>query len=145
MKDDTKARIAGAVVVAGIAAYFILSSGDQLDVVVRDTASAGVKETVAAAWPKVLQACHGLTSFQADIEFAGVEDNYGYAEGRAKRIEVMFRVAESPRMIPPEYRAGGHVCYFSISPDGSRLTISKRPCASVCLAQPFDGEFSRPL
>lgn len=102
-------------------------------VTVATTASPGVKEAVEAAWPKAIKACPGLTKYAGDLTFDGVEDNYSFAPDHAKRIEVKYRVAESPKQVPAEYRASGNTCFFSLSPDGSKLTVSKSACAKVCL------------
>lgn len=103
-----------------------------LDVVVPSSVSPGVKETIQPSWPKVLKACPGLQRFADDLSFVGVEDNLAYAPAAAKRIDVIFRVAEQPKKVPPAFRASGHVCYFGISPNGTKLHISKSPCASIC-------------
>lgn len=42
-------------------------------------------------------------------------------------------MAEDPNSVPAEYRAFGHTCYYSLSPDGGSLSISKSPCAKLCL------------
>jgi hypothetical protein len=110
------------------------------------SASKGVKETVAAAWPKAVKACPGFKKYEEDLSFKEVEDNYSYAPAHAKRIEVVFKVSESPKQIPGAYRASGHTCYFSISPDGSTLSISKSPCASICADQGgVTGDFTKKL
>ena len=102
-------------------------------VTVPTTASAGVADVVAAAWPKAIQACPGLVKFATDLSFVGVEDNYSVAPPHARRIDVKFKVAESPKQVPAEYRAFGHTCFFSLSPDGTKLSIAKTACASICL------------
>lgn len=91
-----------------------------------------IKQVVEVAWPKMLAACPGFNQYASDMSFAGIEDNLAYAPDDAKRIEVKFRVAESPVLIPVSYRAFGHMCYFGVTPDGKKLTISKSPCASIC-------------
>lgn len=95
--------------------------------------SSGVKEVVEAAWPKAVAACPGLVKYAGDLTFDGVGDNFSVAPAAAQRIEVIYRVAENPKQVPPEYRAAGQRCFFSLSPDGKKLSISKSSCANVCL------------
>jgi hypothetical protein len=106
-----------------------------------------IKQVVEVAWPKMLAACPGLNRYASDLSFAGVEDNLAYAPDDAKRIEVKFRVAESPTRIPVSYRAFGHMCYFGVTPDGKKLTISKSPCASICASSEVSttGNYEKPL
>ncbi|WP_439641565.1 hypothetical protein [Nevskia sp.] len=91
-----------------------------------------IKQVVEQAWPKVLAACPGFNLYASDLSFSGIEDNLSYAPDHAKRIEMKFRVAENPTRIPVSYRAFGYMCYFGISPDASKLVISKDACASIC-------------
>ena len=102
-------------------------------VTVPTTVSKGVKEVVETSWPKAIKACPGLVKYAGDLTFNGVEDNYSIAPAHAQRIEVMYRVAETPKYVPAEYRTSGHMCFFSLSPDGSTLSISKSACANLCL------------
>lgn len=110
-----------------------VQAADVAVVPVPRSASNGVKEAVSSAWPKALKACPGLSKYASDLAFVGVEDNYDYAPKQVQRIEVMFKIAENPERIPASFRAAGHTCYFSLAPDGRKLTISKSPCAALCL------------
>ena len=102
-------------------------------VTVPTTAGKGVREMVNTAWPKAIKACPGLVKYASDLTFDGVEDNYGYAPAHAQRIEVKYVVAENPKHVPNEYRVFGNRCFFSLSPDGSKLSISKSGCVNLCL------------
>ena len=129
-----------------LAAATTTAWADMTNVSVPGNVSKGVKETVATAWPKAVKACPGFKKYEGDLSFKGVEDNYSYAPDNAKRIEVIFKVSESPKQIPSAYRAFGHTCYFSLSPDGSTLSISKSSCASVCADQSgLNGDFAKKL
>jgi hypothetical protein len=121
-------------------------AADVTVVQVPSSASNGVKEAVSLAWPKALKACSGLSKYASDLTFVGVEDNYGYAPKQVQRIEVMFKIAENPVRIPASFRTAGRTCYFSLAPDGSKVTISKSPCAALCLdgAVP-PGDLVKPL
>lgn len=106
-----------------------------------------IKQVVEVAWPKMLAACPGFNRYASDMSFAGIEDNLAYAPDDAKRIEVKFKVTESPVRIPVSYRAFGHTCYFGVTPDGKKLTISKSPCASICANSEISttGNYEKPL
>lgn len=91
---------------------------------------------VQGAWPKALKACPGLVKYADELKFSGVEDNLSYAPEHARRIDVKFKVPESPKRIPADLQASGHTCYFSLSPDGTKLTVSKSACAKVCKDDP---------
>jgi hypothetical protein len=139
-------KFSSCLVLAAVSLHACTAVAGTLDIAVPSEASAGVEKTVQKAWPKALQACPGLTKHAADLSFAGVEDNYGYAPEHAKRIEVMFKVAASPKSIPASYRAAGHTCYYSIASNGSKLTISKSACAAVCNDAPTAiSEIVKPL
>lgn len=96
------------------------------------TATSEVRQIVEKGWPKVEAACPGFQRFKADLTFKGIEDNLAFAPAHAKRVDVVYQVKPDPKVIPPEFRAFGHTCYFSISPDLKTLYVSKRPCASIC-------------
>lgn len=110
------------------------------------SASKGVKETVAVAWPKAVKACPGFKKYEGDLTFKEVTDNFAYAPPESMFIDVVFKVSDSPKLIPSTYKAFGHTCYFSISPDGSTLSIAKSPCARVCVDQrDVAGNYSKRL
>ena len=87
---------------------------------------------LAASWPKVLKACPGLQKYAADMQFAGVENNFSFAPPDAQRIDIVFKVSDQPRSIPSEYKAMGHSCYYSVNRSGNGLAISKSPCTAIC-------------
>ncbi|WP_028318348.1 hypothetical protein [Desulfobulbus elongatus] len=106
----------------------LLSKTTQLD-----SLSPEVKLLVETAWPKVEAACPGLDKYSSIIEFRGIEDNFSFASSKeAERVSVVFKVKESPSLVIGDYVTNGHSCFFEISRDGSRLTVPKRPCASLC-------------
>lgn len=129
MKIVLNAAIAAAV----LAGCSNEKSAELQPVTVPTTVSKGVKEVVDTAWPKAIKACPGLVKYAGDLTFDGVEDNYNVASANDRRIEVKYQVAETPKQVPAEYRAFGHRCFFSLSPDGSTLSISKSACANLCL------------
>lgn len=112
------------------------SNEPELAVTVPAGAPAQVKSVVDDAWPKLKASCPGLQKYAADIQFVGVEHNLDYAPDASKRIELVFRVAETPVKIPGTFRVAGHVCYFAVTPNGKTLSISKAPCASLCTDTP---------
>ncbi|WKB50553.1 hypothetical protein [Eleftheria terrae] len=136
---------------AVIAVAMVLLSGaaraaDPAAVTVPPAASKGVRETVATAWPKALKICPGLNKYAGDLTFAGVEDNYSHAPKHAQRIEVKFKISEQPTRLPATFRVAGHTCYFTLAPDGSKLSISKAACAALCLdGTPPAGDLVKPL
>ncbi len=115
-----------------VASLTACSEDKSLSVVVPADVKPEIKQVVEQAWPKVLAACPGFNLYASDLSFSGIEDNLSYAPDHIKRIEIKFRVAENSTRIPGSYRAFGHMCYFGISQDGSKLVISKDACASIC-------------
>jgi hypothetical protein len=59
--------------------------------------------------------------------------------GEMSRVEVKFKVAENPKIIPNGFRAWGHTCGYGISSRGETLRIQKSVCVSVCLDRNYDG------
>lgn len=85
------------------------------------------------AVPRIKAICPGLATYAADLHRERTEDNFDYAPANAQRVSMVYRVAEDPTQIPGEYRAAGQRCTYDVSRDGKTLTISKQPCAMVCL------------
>lgn len=105
-----------------------------------------IAKVVDASWPKVQAACPGFSKYADDLVFVGVESNLDYAPDEAKRIELKYKVADEPKHIPSNFGAFRHYCFFGVSPDGSRLLIPKRPCASICEDRWIeDSNYSKPL
>ena len=130
-----------------VTAIFVLgcTSEPEVNITIAPETPALIKSTVEQAWPKIKATCPGLQKYSSDIQFSGIEDNLSYASENAKRIEIKFRVSESPAKIPGNYRAAGHMCFFSVSPDGKKLNISKSSCASLCTDTEESGEYSKDL
>ena len=105
-----------------------------------------IAKVLETSWPKVQESCPGLRKFGGDLVFVGVESNLDYAPDNAKRIELKFKVAEPVQLIPKNFAASGHRCSFGVSPDGSKLFVPKRPCASICEGRLIeDSNYSKPL
>jgi len=49
---------------------------------------------------------------------------------KASRIDIGFKMGSS--IIPVEYRASGHTCYYGISQDGKSISIQQDVCVAVC-------------
>lgn len=132
-----------------MAAYAIFLFGctkePELTISIAPETPAAIKTTVEDVWPKIKTICPGLIRYSSDIQFAGIENNLSYAPENAKRIEIKFRVSENPTKIPDSYRAAGHMCFFSLSPDGKELNISKSSCASLCTDTEETNEYSKAL
>jgi PBP1b-binding outer membrane lipoprotein LpoB len=114
--------------IASAVLLFGCSSEPEVNISIAPETPALIKSTVEQAWPKIKATCPGLQKYWSDLQFAGIEDNLSFAPENAKRIEIKFSVSESPERIPSSYRAAGHTCFFSVSPDGKKLGISKSPC-----------------
>lgn len=111
----------------------------QLKIEVPPNTPHDLAEMLNSAWPKVLASCPGLNKFSSELKFEGIEDNLAYAPAEAKRIELLFRVAEITT-IPAEYAVSGSRCFFSLTPDGKKLVISKSGCASLCADKQIDAK-----
>ena len=85
------------------------------------------RATVLAAWPKVRKACPGLDQYSAALLFRGVESNH--------RLDVVFEVKDGNSVVPSDYMAGGHRCFFGVGRDGASLSVSKEGCKAVCLGR----------
>ena len=103
-----------------------------------------VKQLLQANWPKIKQACPGLDKYAKDLQSDGVEDNFDVARPDVQRASVKLNVSDNAQ-IPAEYRSRGHTCYYEVSRDGSKLTIPKRPCVSICLDKDMSKDNSDPF
>lgn len=59
--------------------------------------------------------------------------------GWKRAVTVELKVSDSPKTIPAAFYASGHTCYFDVgvtAPIG--VSISKRPCISICLGKKTD-------
>lgn len=109
-----------------------------------DNAKPEVKQLLQANWPKIKQACPGLDKYAKDLQSDGVEDNFDVARPDVQRASVKLNVSDNAQ-IPAEYRSRGHTCYYEVSRDGSKLTIPKRPCVSICLDKDMSKDNSDPF
>ena len=87
-----------------------------------------VRSQVEEDWPKILASCPGLKKYAGDMVFDRIEDNRG--SDKASHIDIGFKMGSS--IIPGEYRASGHTCYYRISQDGKSMSIQKDVCVAVC-------------
>lgn len=83
------------------------------------------KEVVMEAWPKVVRACPGITTYRRDLVFKPAESNY--------HLDVIFEVPDGK--LPRRFVADGHTCFLSIAHDGRTLSIAKDACKAVCLGR----------
>ena len=115
-----------------------------LSLTIPDNAKPEVKQLLQANWPKIKQACPGLDKYAKDLQSDGVEDNFDVARPDVQRASVKLNVSDNAQ-IPAEYRARGHTCFYEVSRDGSKLTIPKRPCVSICLDRDMSKDNSDPF
>lgn len=102
---------------------------------------------VNAAWPKIINACPGISAYIDDLWFKGIED-YMIDAAEFARVDVVVEVAATPKFVPARYRAAGNTCRFGISPDGMSLRIQKEACVAICTQEQVNlgGEdYVRPL
>lgn len=91
-----------------------------------------VAKVVTDGYPKVVNACPGLSEYSVDLTPVSLE-NYLWLEDEAyRRVEIVFKVSNQPKEIPDEFKAYGHTCQFGIRADGKMLIFTKDVCASVC-------------
>lgn len=115
------------------------SKQPELDLTIPDGLSSEVKSLVENGWPKIKSACPGLNKYANNLEFQKIYDNFGYASSKdAERVSIVFKVKENPALVVGGHVASGHNCFFEISRDGTRLSIPKRPCASICEDRAID-------
>lgn len=114
-----------------------------LNLSIPDNTNPEVKQLLQNNWNKIKQACPGLDKYAKDLQADGIEDNFAFADPPIQRASAKFKVSENAE-IPAEYRSRRHTCYYEISRDGSKLTIPKRPCVSVCLDKDMSKDNSDP-
>jgi hypothetical protein len=89
------------------------------------------KELIESAWPRVRQHCPGLDKYHSDLTYRGLED---YTDLALKRVEIVFRVAQTPRSMPAGMSiAGGRTCHLGLTANGKGLIIREHECISLCL------------
>ncbi len=128
-------------VIAGLITVTLMlcSSGDTLPIPELE----GAPETVALitdSWEDLLDQCPGLSHYQNDLKFVGINDMLHPMMKEMARVEVRYKVANDPEDIPNKFRINGHTCGFGIGPDGETLRIQKNGCAAVCLIEEYDSD-----
>lgn len=109
------------------------SDQSELNLTMPNGLSGEVKSLVESGWPKIKAACPGLKTYADNLEFREIYDNFSSASSKeAERVSIVFKVKESSSLVVGGHVASGHNCFFEISRDGTRLSIPKRPCASLC-------------
>jgi len=88
-----------------------------------------VRSQVEEKWPKILASCPGFKKYAGDMIFDRIEDNRG--SDRVSRIDIVVKMGYSS-IIPVEYQAIGHTCYYGISQDGKSMSIQDDVCVAVC-------------
>jgi hypothetical protein len=91
--------------------------------------NSAVRSQVEEAWPKISANCPGFKKYAGDMIFDRIEDNRGL--DKLSRIDIVFKMGYSS-IIPAEYRALGHTCYYGISQDGESMSIQDDVCVAVC-------------
>ncbi|EJL6858795.1 hypothetical protein NMS86_001247 [Vibrio cholerae] len=93
-------------------------------------------EIVDSNWDKLIAKCPGLNKYSADLTYDGLTD-MTYLDTPMSRVEIKFKVAKEPSVVPNSFKAWGHTCAFGISPDGKNLRIPKDLCVSVCQGKEY--------
>lgn len=96
-------------------------------------------QLVSNSWAKLLQHCPGLTKYQSDLSFSGINDMISPTMEEMSRAEIVFKVSNTSKNIPNSINAHGHTCGYGISPDGNLLRIQKSVCVSLCLGKKYNG------
>lgn len=91
------------------------------------------------SWGKLIAHCPGLVKYQNDLKFVGIDDLIDPILHEMSRVEVKYKVSDSPEIIPNRYRANSHMCGYGISANGKTLRIQKTPCVSVCINTEYSG------
>jgi hypothetical protein len=91
------------------------------------------KTLIQKKWGSVENVCPGLQKYSTSLTYDGIDENFDYTSQDAQRIDVKFTIPNDSGIIPRNYFAAGHRCFFGISRDGTTALISKRPCLSICL------------
>lgn len=114
------------------------ASQSEISLTVPDGLSAEVKSLVESAWPKIKAACPGLNKYANNLEFQEIYDNFRASMPGAERVSIVIKVKENSSLVVGGHVVSGHNCFFEISRDGTRLSIPKRPCASLCEDRAID-------
>lgn len=80
------------------------------------------------AMPQIPRLCPGWAKYEGAYTKVALENNIVRGAGGYLNLVVVV-TGETP----DAYRAQGHKCYYSVSPDGAALSVSKRSCQSLCL------------
>ncbi len=121
------------------------ASEQHLSITLPTTIGAEAKQLLQTNIPKLQAACKGLDKYASALQFTGAEDNFNYAPPNAQRASLIFKIADNDTQIPSQYRASGNNCAYEISRDGSKITIPKNTCASICLDKEIPSDQSDPF
>lgn len=80
------------------------------------------------AMPQIPRLCPGWAKYESAYTNVALENNI--VRGAGGYLDLVVTVSGET---PSTYRAHGHKCSYSVSPDGAALSVSKRPCQSLCL------------
>ena len=102
----------------------------------KGTPTEAQKAQISTAAQTMFQLCPSLLGYMPDVtinEGAVMPGNTNTASadrGWKEFVEITLKVSDRPTVIPREFYAAGHSCYFEIS--GTELMTSKATCAKLC-------------
>lgn len=76
--------------------------------------------------PQIAEVCPGFSKYESELTLFRIQNNPGYD------VNISFKVPEKSSIIPQNFYAYGHTCYYGISRNGKVLTISKKGCKAIC-------------
>lgn len=108
-------------------------------------ASQADQQLIRAGLVTLNKLCPGLSRYGDDL-FQHETAKIGEANlsdqrerGWKRAVTVELKVSDQPKAIPSSFYSAGHTCYFDVgvaAPIG--VSISKRPCVSICLDKKTD-------
>ncbi len=87
------------------------------------TPGVGVDSKDTVALQQAVSACPGIVRYLPDTRIVDVEHIND-------ATVFTFSVPQEPRVVPPEFLAGGDNCMLTVRPTG--VGIAKRACVSIC-------------
>lgn len=132
-------KLTGLIFLSLILAGIYMGSGDKQGPLPMPVFSAKpeTRQLLNDSWPSLLVHCPGLSKYQKDLSYVGVDDLLDPSLGELARAAVVYKVADNPAAIPRRYMAAGHTCGFGVGKGGT-LRIQKRPCVSICLDSDYE-------
>ncbi len=94
------------------------------------------KAQISTAAQTMFQLCPSLLGYMPDVTIKEglVQSAENHSESRdygwKEFVEITLVVNKQLTVIPREFYAAGHACYFRMN--GAELTVSKTPCAKLC-------------